>query len=272
MAWAPSTAPGALDSIESRRFFQQRLALVTSVLFVLFAAATVISFIASAFVPTNGMPTPIRWWGPQMGALLVLGGAWIYCRGGTRPAWMLTAIDVFVPIKLGLVVVLMIRGVPTVLRPELGIVLGMTHALVARAALVPSTAARSAIIRALAWLPPIVGTYQAYAKSGHPLLSVPPAAFAFVVFVWASLATLSTAVTSRVIYGLHQEARVARHLGQYTLDAKIGEGGMGVVYRARHAMLRRPTAIKLLSPDRAGETDFRRFEREVQLTSQLTHP
>lgn len=63
-----------------------------------------------------------------------------------------------------------------------------------------------------------------------------------------------------------------KQLGQYTLEEKIGEGGMGVVYRARHALLRRDTAVKLLLPDRADPASVARFEKEVQLTCQLTHP
>lgn len=75
---------------------------------------------------------------------------------------------------------------------------------------------------------------------------------------------------------LKREARAAtieaKQLGQYKLDQKLGAGAMGVVYKGHHAMLRRPTAIKLLDADAVTEQSVARFEREVQITSQLNHP
>ena len=87
-----------------------------------------------------------------------------------------------------------------------------------------------------------------------------------------SLLLALTVVASSLVLRLRREVHRAQRLGQYTLVEKIGEGGMGVVYRARHAMLRRETAVKLLAPGRRAAEDLARFEREVQLTSQLTHP
>jgi serine/threonine protein kinase len=76
----------------------------------------------------------------------------------------------------------------------------------------------------------------------------------------------------RLRVSMRKAELAAQQLGQYTLEEKIGAGGMGMVYRARHALLRRPTAVKLLDPERTNDAAIARFEREVQLTCRLTHP
>ncbi|QDS87924.1 Serine/threonine-protein kinase PknB [Rosistilla ulvae] len=63
-----------------------------------------------------------------------------------------------------------------------------------------------------------------------------------------------------------------QQVGAYELLEKIGEGGMGYVYRARHSLLKRASAVKILRPDRLTMVDVGRFDREVKLAAQLTSP
>jgi tRNA A-37 threonylcarbamoyl transferase component Bud32 len=81
-----------------------------------------------------------------------------------------------------------------------------------------------------------------------------------------------TLLVERLQASARKSALAARRLGQYVLVQEIGRGANGMVYRARHSLLRRPVAIKLLSPDMTNATNTARFEHEVQMTSQLTHP
>jgi serine/threonine-protein kinase len=82
-----------------------------------------------------------------------------------------------------------------------------------------------------------------------------------------------TVYAARVINDLRVEAFEARQLNQYRLKGRIGAGGMGEVYLAEHRLLKRPCALKLIAPDRAGDPRaMARFEREVRTTARLSHP
>jgi eukaryotic-like serine/threonine-protein kinase len=170
--------------------------------------------------------------------------------------------------------VFMVGGwtLPIWARPELVQLIAVTDILVLRAFLVPSTMRRTLVLSSFAVSCVVVSTWFLYLGNPPNPAAPGPHAYAAVAAVMGSASVILTSLTSRTIFGLRERVREATELGQYTLLEKIGEGGMGIVYKARHAMLRRPTAIKLLPPDRAGEHNLARFEREVQLTSQLTHP
>jgi predicted Ser/Thr protein kinase len=149
---------------------------------------------------------------------------------------------------------------------EIGMFAGLlacANTLMARAVAVPSTASRTFWLSTIAMLPLLPATSAASDGNTAAVINVA---------CWCAVSIAVATVGSRVIFGLRVEAARVRRLGQYTLEEKIGAGGMGVVYRASHAMLRRPTAIKLLPPERAGEANLARFEREVQMTAQLSHP
>lgn len=149
--------------------------------------------------------------------------------------------------------------------------------IVVRAALIPSSPRRTFLYASMVGVPIVLTpTLTALEPDGGFTLRVLDASVlpwypAGLLACW-SVVVLTSTLTSKVIFGLRAEVREARQLGQYVLEHKIGEGGMGEVYRARHGMMRRPSALKLLRPDHCSERDLVRFEREVQLTARLTHP
>ena len=83
---------------------------------------------------------------------------------------------------------------------------------------------------------------------------------------------------SRVVMRLGQKVSQAREMGSYRLITLLGKGGMGEVWRARHNMLARDAAIKLIHPNmlsRSSESAMllrRRFEQEAQTTASLRSP
>ncbi len=83
-------------------------------------------------------------------------------------------------------------------------------------------------------------------------------------------------VGSRIVYEMGTGVSEARRMGSYQLVELLGRGGMGEVWQAKHRMLVRPAAIKLIRPEALGgdgshkaKTIFRRFEREAQATAAL---
>jgi len=219
----------------------------------------------------------------HLGMVLAMTALWWASKRKERSTRWLINVDLATAVFQGLfLAALMIGMIPLIrYRPDLIGVLGLTYVSVARAALLPSSALRTAVIGVLTAVPTcsaILLAYQVAYAEGIAVAQFYPGdtATPIVFFEWSLLYAclcigLSTVVSS-VIYGLQRAVQNARQLGQYTLEDKIGEGGMGVVYRGRHALLRRPTAIKLLPAERAGAAAVVRFEREVQITSQLTHP
>lgn len=84
-----------------------------------------------------------------------------------------------------------------------------------------------------------------------------------------AMATVGAITARRYARGMLKDIS---DVGPYQMQEVLGEGGMGRVYLAEHALLCRQSAVKLLTGDGIDLNVISRFEREVQLASQLTHP
>ena len=272
---APVLPTGPTDDEPQRAFLQDRLALWAMWVFVLSFGFYVINMTTAPWV-RPGAPRLIDLMLhagnlDHLAASLVFGGLWVLTRRITLSMRALRWLDfsalvvgcaLFALMGAYLMRLQFIDGLDVAIGAYAGL-LACANTVMARAIIVPSTPRRT-LLGSIAAMAPLVPA-TVFAGGGS-------AAGAVNVTTWCAVSIAIATVGSRIIFGLRTEAARVRQLGQYTLERQIGAGGMGVVYRASHAMLRRPTAIKLLPPDRAGEGSLVRFEREVQITAQLSHP
>src|SRR5262249_28207360 len=108
--------------------------------------------------------------------------------------------------------------------------------------------------------------------AGNPM---PSASRALVLFLPTFICAAIAVIVSRIVYVLTVEAGRGKEMGSYNLEAMLGRGGMGEVWRASHRLLARPAAIKLIRPDSLGADArewLRRFEREAKATAGLLSP
>jgi len=140
----------------------------------------------------------------------------------------------------------------------------------------PPRRALAAALASVSAVPVVIGI--AMATQTTAFRPDPLQFFFWLVFPYL-LVVVMAYVGARVVYGLGTEVTRARELGSYRLVERLGEGGMGEVWRAQHRLLARPAAIKLVRPLLAGdgragmsEDAQRRFEREAQVIARLRSP
>ncbi len=281
-----SPSPSSESSEVGRAFLQARVALYWKVLCFVFLLASGLGALSAVKKP--GVDLVLT-----MSVAIVAGGLWWLCSRGERSIRFSRGVETF-----GLLFTLTVgafisryvasgfvrdHGLSTAQAIVMAdgymsmVPLGaVAIKLALRAATIPTPPRRTLILTAALGIPLILLTATTVPAADGGLAwrardsGALPWLPATMVMMWGFAVATST-VISWVMYGLRVEASEARRLGQYVLEAKLGEGGMGEVYRAHHGMMRRPTAIKLLRPERTSEIDLKRFEREAQLTARLTH-
>jgi len=221
---------------------------------------------------------------PLLVAGVAFAALWLLLRGAPRSPRFVRAVELSTLFVGTAAFSTMALVLDLTASPDMVVRSALTYMLLVYAVYVPSTARHTLVVASLMTVPLLGCIFYAF-SSWDPALHDPPAAIwpkgqvgdmaypatIASTFIWG-IAVAMAAGFSQTTYGLRKAVRNIQRLGQYTLEKKLGEGGMGVVYRASHAMLRRPTAIKLLHPDRAGKEALTRFEREVRRTAMLTHP
>jgi len=275
---------GVSQTSGSREFLQQRVAAFGfAVAVILFLGLISRIILGAAFGYLRGELVHASFLA-HAAAWLPVTCVWLICRSrplDTRTIQIVEGIGLVLT-SVGLVV--MGAYLPAAAGAATTTAYALSFGLIARAIFVPSTARHTAWLGFAIGIPLVIAVYlnfltvdlEVWNSHGFFRKIEEPSTLARsqsiqIGFAWA-LTTLLAAWATRVIYGLRKDVRDAKKLGQYIVEEKLGEGGMGTVYRAQHGMLKRPTAIKLLSPALNAPEDLERFRREVQMTAKLRHP
>ena len=273
----PNVGAG-LDTHAGPTFVQDRLRLLGKTVFLLsfgFYVALNGLYIASGVPPWPLLTMQINVM--HLLASSVMGVVWVVMRRRPWPMRTLGAIDAASIILAGLALAMM-AAMPDP-DPLMAGIMALTVTLLARAVLIPSTAKRTLVLSVLSAVPLQITALVFHTGRVDP--QAPTADFLRIVpsvstFLWLLIAVTLSTVASRTIYGLRRQVKEATEIGQYTLVDKIGSGGMGEVWRARHRMLIRPAAVKLVRPNTIGPAErellLRRFEREAHATAGLKSP
>ncbi len=269
-----------LDTSGGNDFVRERLALLGKTVFLLSFSFFVIMVFSTVVI--GGAPFTQVLFGPVAGghvlASSMMGLLWLLASRPSISMAALGALDIFC-ITLGGVFLAVMTMVDQY--QVLQAVAATTVTVITRAVLVPSRPLRTMIVSALMFLPTVIMTIAIQ----HPTNFIPGFTLEYQrlhlildTTLWSILGTTLAAVTSRIIYGLRRQVAEVSELGQYILEEKIGAGGMGEVWRARHRLLIRPAAIKVIRPQAlaamSGDRDLlmRRFEREARATAALKSP
>ncbi len=263
-------ATPAIDAETARADLQSRLALLFKLMFWSFAALLAFLWCLYRVYP-DYEPANQAWvYVIGAGGLAIMGVLWRgVLTGKPLRREVLHAIDLFYAMGTGSVIA-SAAVIANDLRPSAyTCLIYACDAVLTRALVVPSSGRRTAVASTLAFVPmAVAGIVLVYIREQE----IPGPAYFLGFLVVAIVAVLVSAAGSLIIYDLRRAADAAQQLGIYRVRGLIGEGGLGEVYLAEHLLLRRPTALKLLRPDRLSADNLVRFEHEVQETSQLSHP
>lgn len=240
-----------------------------------FALVVGISWLASL----ASEPPPLNWPRHKLTAILQVEGALTFTllaavaalKYRVRQLRHLRAIDCAVTIATAVAAGAALASVPDASTADASAIAFFLLFFILRAALVPSQPWFATSLTALCTVPFASGLATMYYEA-DPRQVADPAGATSTGIANLLVAIGGVFIVSKTFYGLRSAVERAVKLGQYVVHEKIGEGGMGTVYRASHAMLKRPTAIKLISPTRTSQEATARFEREALAASRLSHP